>query len=253
MIYRDANTLYKISVDVGNVTAIQPQEESLNILGYINKIMIKRFGLNQIILLDNVNRFLSGIELPNSGAWSLNINSNILGNDLNYLEARFYAASDKNNFIFPINVQDSDMNTYAGFVRKYLPENALGIPSFNNQFKNLIIDATKSHYVSLSNKDAIPTGNNYQTLDLGDTFRLGGRPSREKFLSRINFKSKSVIDLGANTGENSRIVRKFGADFVDGYEYDPFFVEIGRAVNAVTGMTRVSLFQGRLHKTRVVQ
>ena len=54
----------------------------------------------------------------------------------------------------------------------------------------------------------------------------------------------SVLDLGANTGEMSRSVRALGARLVDGYEYDPYFVEIGRTVNALVGATRVSLFQG---------
>ena len=62
-------------------------------------------------------------------------------------------------------------------------------------------------------------------------------------LDQIDFTGKKVLDLGCNLGELSREARARGAALVDGFEYDPYFIEIGELVNALTGTTRVSFYE----------
>ena len=133
---------------------------------------------------------------------------------------------------------------YSSRLRKWLPDDIVNVPSIKESLSSIIVDAVKLPYVATSIHGGIKTGNSYQTLFLGEGGRTTGRYDRMSYLSRINFREKSVLDLGANTGEMSRSVRALGARLVDGYEYDPYFVEIGRAANALVGATRVSLFQG---------
>lgn len=118
------------------------------------------------------------------------------------------------------------------------------VPSYRKDLLNLIVEATNDRYVSRSIRDSIITGKNYQTLDLGETLRRGGRSTRMTRLRAVDFASKKVLDVRANTGEVSREIRRMGADVVDGIEYDTFFVETGRMINAYTGVSRVSLDQG---------
>ena len=98
-------------------------------------------------------------------------------------------------------------------------------------------------YISESCKDGIQTGNRYQSVRLGDKTTQGFRSDRAGFLDRINFDSMRVLDLGSNLGEMSRAARARGADMVDGFEYDPFFVEVAQLLNAYNSTSRVSFFE----------
>ena len=98
-------------------------------------------------------------------------------------------------------------------------------------------------YTSHSGKDRIATGNHYQSVMLGDERTKGFRSARDSFLDLIDLRGKRVLDLGANLGEISRAARARGAAAVDGYEYDPFFVEMAQAINAHNGTTGVSFYQ----------
>jgi len=117
-------------------------------------------------------------------------------------------------------------------------------PSFREEYLKVLLEALKHPYVSTSSKDNIRTGHGYQSVDLQGLVAIGARPSRKLFIEHLNVSGKSVLDIGANFGEISRLARKYGAALVDGYEYDPFFVEVARMINAVNGVTRVSMFQG---------
>lgn len=244
MIFRDPNTLYRTNHFVGTLESAHPSGEVIAIGGRVDAEAIKSFGLDQVILLDLSDRYVSGTSLGAGGAWSLEVSSRNIGGDNGCLGIYAFAASAANGYIFPLHASPATGEAYKAFVKARLPDNSKDVPSLKGELRELIIKATKVPYVARSIHQLIPTGNNYQTLALDNTLRQGGRQSRESFLYRIDFNGKTVLDIGANTGENSRIVRKLGASLVDGYEYDPYFVEIGRAVNALTGMTRVSLFQG---------
>jgi hypothetical protein len=117
------------------------------------------------------------------------------------------------------------------------------IPTVKDRLRELILSALRSPYTSESCKDAIKTGNHYQSIKLGDTRTAGFRSDRAEFLDQINFANARVLDLGANLGEMSRSARERGAVLVDGFEYDPFFIETGRLINAFNDVTRVSFYQ----------
>jgi SAM-dependent methyltransferase len=116
------------------------------------------------------------------------------------------------------------------------------IPTIKAELKALILDALKRAYVS-SGKDGIETGNHYQSVVLGNERTSGFRSDRAEFLDQINFEGKRVLDLGSNLGELSRAARARGAALVDGYEYDSYFVELARLLNAYNGTTCVSFHQ----------
>jgi len=116
-------------------------------------------------------------------------------------------------------------------------------PSAKGQLAELIRSCLNLNYISKSCQNEIETGNHYQSVRLGDVKTSGFRTDRSEFLDKINFNSTRVLDLGSNLGEMSRTVRDRGADIVDGFEYDHFFIEIAQLLNAYNSTTRVSFFQ----------
>jgi hypothetical protein len=117
------------------------------------------------------------------------------------------------------------------------------VPSLKAELRDLIARYLELYYVSESSKDGIRTENRYQSIRLGDLESDGVRSVRDGFLDRIDFAGKKVLDLGSNLGELSRGARARGASLVDGYEYDPFFVELASAIDAYGQVTRVSHHQ----------
>ena len=109
--------------------------------------------------------------------------------------------------------------------------------------RELIDGALKRSYTSESCQDAIKTGNHYQSIALGESSTTGFRTQRAEFLDRIDFEGQKVLDLGANLGEMSRGARARGASLVDGFEYDPYFIEIADLVSAFNETTRVSFYR----------
>jgi 2-polyprenyl-3-methyl-5-hydroxy-6-metoxy-1,4-benzoquinol methylase len=117
-------------------------------------------------------------------------------------------------------------------------------PTIEDRLKEIVLEALSLPYVSTSCKDSVVTGNHYQSVALGDVETAGFRSSRDEYLDQIAFRGKKVLDLGSNLGELSRAARARGAAIVDGIEYDPFFVEIANALNALNGTSRVSFYKG---------
>jgi hypothetical protein len=109
--------------------------------------------------------------------------------------------------------------------------------------RDLITSSLNKRFISISSLDDIPTGNKYQSVQLGDELASGFRGDRSGLFSRLDFTGRSVLDCGCNLGEMSRLARKRGARLVDGLEYEGYFVAIGRLINAYNDVTRVSLFQ----------
>jgi SAM-dependent methyltransferase len=116
-------------------------------------------------------------------------------------------------------------------------------PSIRPDLRRVVQLALDLPYKSESCQDAIPTDNHYQSITLGNTTTLGFRTARGEILDWIDFKGKTVLDLGCNLGELSRAARERGATLVDGFEYDPFFVELAQAVAAHNSTTRVSFYE----------
>lgn len=244
MMFRDPNTLVKVNEFAGAVSAIVQSGQSLDLIGHVDSPIIDRYAVDTVVFLDGSDRFVNATRLDSDGKWLATIEAKSIGNDNSALKLQAFAASGSSEFVFPLRIDPIALETYSNFVKSLLPADSKDVPSIRAELRELITKATKVPYVARSIFQSIQTGNNYQTINFGQAQQRGGRPSRETFLFQIDLRGKKVLDIGANTGENSRIARRLGASLVDGYEYDPFFVEIGRAINAAAGMTRVSLFQG---------
>jgi 2-polyprenyl-3-methyl-5-hydroxy-6-metoxy-1,4-benzoquinol methylase len=114
------------------------------------------------------------------------------------------------------------------------------VPSLKGELRELIARYLELYYVSESCKDGIRTENRYQSIRLGDLEIDGVRSIRDDFLDQVDFSGKRVLDLGSNLGELSRGARARGASLVDGFEHDPFFVELATAIDAYGQVSRVS-------------
>jgi SAM-dependent methyltransferase len=116
---------------------------------------------------------------------------------------------------------------------------------FDAELRDLILRGLRRRYTSVATTtgEPIEAGNHYQSVALGDVRTRGFRNDRTEFLDQIDFSEKRVLDLGSNLGELSREARRRGAALVDGFEYDPYFIEIAELVNAFNGTTRVSFYQ----------
>jgi hypothetical protein len=241
-LFRDPNTLYKLATHVGSVERVYVSEDSIVIIGELDAARATAFGLDSLIALDGAGRYVGMTRILDGGG-TFKIPKKDVGRDNAALTVTIYALSAEHNFIYPLSQSPSRQTAYADLVRKWLPADSVDVPSLRKKLAAVISEAVKTPYISTSIHAEIKTGNSYQTLSLGDGKKTSGRQDRMAYLRQIEFRNKSVLDLGANTGEMSRSARALGASLVDGYEYDPYFVEIGRAVNALVGTTRVSLFQ----------
>ena len=90
-------------------------------------------------------------------------------------------------------------------------------------------------YVSSSCKDAIETGNHYQSVSLGHARTQGFRSDRNEFLDLISFEGKRVLDLGSNLAKSAAQPVTEEHTWSMDFEYDPLFVEIACALNALIG------------------
>lgn len=163
-----------------------------------------------------------------------------------------YVYSFETNEAIPIEIPLVLQKKLSAIISTKIPDFVpVEIPGKLDRIVEQIIETMNSEkYVSISSHENIRTGNNYQAIVFDNLLKSGGRPARDPLVRSLHLRGKSVLDLGANTGEMSRVARRLGADLVDGYEYDRFFVEIGRLVNGVTGATRVSLFQADITDPR---
>jgi SAM-dependent methyltransferase len=115
--------------------------------------------------------------------------------------------------------------------------------AFRAELDTLLRHFLSIEYTGFSSPDRNPTGNAYQAVQLRDKFFHGFRTLSPSILAGLDLNGARVLDLGCNLGELSRLARKEGAALVDGFECDSFFVQLGQAVNALNGVSRVSLYQ----------
>jgi hypothetical protein len=243
LIYIDPNTLNREPGEAGRVDSAETQGDTLCLTGVINAPFATQYDIDRVVLLDGADRFIAA-SVVTDNKWTADIVPRDIGSDNGFLKLNPWACCDRTRRAFPLEVAPTVLAAYENFVRALLPEGSRDLPSISEDLRALIIKATRTPYIARSIRDNIATGNNYQSFKLGEAAHKGGRPHRERFMSQIDFTGCSVLDIGANIGENSRSARRLGAALVDGYEYDPYFVEIGRLINAAAGTTRVSLFQG---------
>lgn len=225
----------------GSVGDFSIESAQLNLAGVINVSDATDW---RIVAADKYRRFLSAVTTGENGEWSLSLDMNRLKNLPAKAPLVLYGLRPDANQLFPIQMQSGANDLIEKHIQEIQKKPVDELPSHHGKYIEDIIEATKFRYVSTSIQDDIITGNNYQSVNLKKILREGTRTDRNDFLRQVNFERKSVLDIGANTGEMSRSIRLLGADLVDGVEYDSFFVETGRMVNGVSGATRVSLFQG---------
>ena len=192
------------------------------------------------VATDKYRRFLACGTPSQTGEWSMNLPLAKLQNLPPDEPVAFYGLDKSSNELYGIRTPKDLSEAIGQYLRSNSDNSAPEIPSHQEHYIKEILNATKTSYISKSIEGNIKTGNNYQSIAFGDTMREGTRPTRHQFLDFINFEGRTVLDIGANTGEVSRTIRLLGADLVDGVEYDPFFVETGRMIHAAMG----SLFQG---------
>ena len=126
-----------------------------------------------------------------------------------------------------------------GWKRRRQRKTSTETPSIKEELKSVILKGLRVNYDSQVGK----RGNRYQTITLGDVEVHGQRTDRSEMLDQVDFEGKKVLDLGCNFGQVSRGARSRGAYLVDGYEIDPFFLEIARAISAYEEETRVSFYR----------
>ena len=114
--------------------------------------------------------------------------------------------------------------------------------AMRSSLRDLIVASLNQKYVSKSSYMDYTTGNRYQSVRLDNEVISGYRTNRADLFQAFDFSGRTVLDCGCNIGELSRLARLRGATLVDGYEYDNYFVEIGRLINAYNGTTRVSFY-----------
>ena len=129
-------------------------------------------------------------------------------------------------------------------IRRWLDDRPEGTESDRYELRELIITALKLDYVSKSCRGGIQTGNHYQSVSLGGVRTAGFRSDRDELLDKIEFRGRTVLDLGANLGELSRAARERGAARVVGVEYDHFFVAVADAVTVLNDVDGVEFRQG---------
>lgn len=241
--YRDPNTLYDLAITVGIVADCLLSDDKVVLSGSIPHKLVEQHNLEVVAVLDGARRFVCAAPIAD-GAWKAVVRKISSGKDNAARRLQILAYGAASNFAYKIGTSSDLDAQISAHVANWLPEDALDVPSLQKELEKVITDAVSLPYVARSVRDGICTGNSYQTIALADGQKTSGRQNRMDMLGRIDFKNKTVVDFGANTGEMSRSVRRLGASLVDGFEYDPYFVQIGRATNAVTGVTRVSLFQG---------
>ncbi|MFK7940776.1 MAG: class I SAM-dependent methyltransferase [Roseovarius sp.] len=198
----------------------------------------------KVVAADKYRRFLAAGETSQTGEWSLTLDMKRLQNLPAEAPLVLWGLRPNTTQIYPVAPNPSVNKRIEEFLATIQKKPISELPSHQEIYIRDIVEATKVGYVSTSIQENIITGNNYQSLSLKKTLREGTRTDRNTFLRQVDFTGKSVLDIGANTGEMSRSIRLLGADLVDGVEYDSFFVETGRMINGAVGATRVSLFQG---------
>lgn len=122
-----------------------------------------------------------------------------------------------------------------------------------NEMEALVLKALKLKYTSYFSQERRATGNAYQSVKLPNTTTRGFRALRNSVLAGLPIARARVLDLGCNLGELSRLARSQGAALVDGFEFDPYFIQIGQAINAANGVTRVSFYQKDVTKPEIYQ
>src|SRR5205085_1582607 len=94
----------------------------------------------------------------------------------------------------------------------------------DREIRSLIVKALSIQTRSYSSLDRKETGNAYQAVRLRDEVLPGFRISDEEVWAGLNVAGCTVMDLGCNLGERTRLAVRAGSSFAEGIEFEEFFV-----------------------------
>lgn len=233
---------FKVTTNVvGTVTEAHGDGASIQFAGFLDGAKKATFGLTRVVLVDGARRLLGSSPIFGNG-WRLSVPATSIPKDEGARTVSLYVVGSTERQFYQLLDKAELKEAWTSFAKELLPADVAALPTFKAELQELIARTVATPYISTSTHNGITTGNSYQTLFL-DGKKTQGREDREKYLRMVDLANKSLMDIGCNMGEMSRLARYLGADAVDGFEYDPSFVEIGRAVNALNGITGVSLYQ----------
>jgi len=118
----------------------------------------------------------------------------------------------------------------------------------DEELRALIVKALAVKTRSYSSFGGKETGNAYQAVRLRDEVLAGFRVSDEEVWAGLGVEGRTVIDLGCNLGERTRLAVRAGASFAEGIEYEDLFVRIGGLINVYNRMHNILLRQGDVTK-----
>lgn len=117
MIVRDVSKLSKASQEVGSVSAIVQSGGVIDICGYVDPSDIQQHGFNAIILTDDADVFIKGVELPPDGNWLASIKAEELRGGSKSANVRVFAASEAGGTMYPLRLKADDSETYSTSIR----------------------------------------------------------------------------------------------------------------------------------------
>src|SRR4051794_25981180 len=119
----------------------------------------------------------------------------------------------------------------------------------DEELRALIVKALAVKTRSYSSFGGKETGNAYQAVRLRDEVLAGFRVSDEEVWAGLGVEGRTVIDLGCNLGERTRLAVRAGASFAEGIEYEDLFVRIGGLINVYNRMQQYPAETGGRDKT----
>ena len=108
----------------------------------------------------------------------------------------------------------------------------------DDELRALIVKTLAIKTRSYSSLGAKETGNAYQAVRLRDEILPGFRISDEEVWAGLDVAGRTVIDLGCNLGERTRLAVRAGASFAEGVEYEDLFVRIGGLISVYNVLIR---------------
>jgi hypothetical protein len=116
--------------------------------------------------------------------------------------------------------------------------------------RTIITDSLTTQYISYSCKEAISTGNHYQTIKLNGCQLDGFRANRDSLLDAINFTGMTVLDIGSNLGEITREAYRRGSAKAHGLEYDAYYLLVAKLINLYDGIPGTMVSFERIDVTK---
>ena len=117
----------------------------------------------------------------------------------------------------------------------------------------LIVKILGVKTVSYSSLNGTVTGNAYQAVRLRNELLPGFRVSDEDVWVGLGVQGRTVIDLGCNVGERTRLAVRAGADFAEGVEYEDLFVRVAGLINVYNRMHNILIRQGDITQPNCLQ